>query len=576
MTSSTSVSPSVPALRRGGEGGADRLVQWGTWLLVIVLIFGPIVPVVYAGFVDRPLYESGGILTLGNFAALAEDPAFWAALRNTALFALFAAVPGVVIGAGLAVLVGRTDLPLRRALSVVMVAPLLFPGLGVTLGWVTMYSPSGFVSSWAAGQLGSTPWNLYSIPGMALVTLEKTVPLVYLMVRARLSALDTSIESAALTAGAGPARVLWTVTLPMLRPALLTAAILIVMIAFETLGLPLILGGPVDIDTLSTYLYRTWTSDPERQGTVSAAASGLLLLVTLLLWLRTRVEGDGGRYTTAAGKPSAARSLHLRALRWPLVLLVWCYALVAIVLPVVGLVMTSITNIFAPGVSPWSMLTSRHFETVFSNAALLRSITNSLLIGVVGAVLATAGLTLAALVAHRSRFRLRASLPPVLFYPRALPGIVVGVGTFWVFVLVAPLEPLRTTVWGIMLAFIVRNTAVGYAAIHSSLLAISTELDAAARTSGASWLRTCRDIVVPMLRPALAGCFILMFVSLLNDYDPAVFLVTTGNEVLGVTMLKQWAAGFTGPVAALGVIQIAITALAVSIGRLAWGVRPRA
>ncbi|EFC79513.1 iron ABC transporter permease [Parafrankia sp. EUN1f] len=213
---------------------------------------------------------------------------------------------------------------------------------------------------------------------------------------------------------------------------------------------------------------------------------------------------------------------------------------------------------------------------MFTNDALLRSVTNSLLIGVVGSVLATSALTLAALVAHRSRFRLRSTLPAILFYPRALPGIVVGVGIFWTFVLVAPLEPLRTTVWGIMLAFIVRNTAVGYATIQASLLAISAELDAAARTSGATWFRACRGIVVPLLRPALAGCLVLMFVSILNDYDPAVFLVTTGNEVLGVTMLKQWAAGFAGPVAALGVIQIAITALAVLIGRLAWGAKLRA
>ncbi|EFC79512.1 iron ABC transporter permease [Parafrankia sp. EUN1f] len=350
MTLSTTAS--LRRRRHGGASRADRLIQWGTWLLVVVLIFGPIVPVVYAGFVDRPLYESGGVLTFGNFGTLVDDPEFWSALRNTALFALMAAVPGVVIGAGLAVLVARTDLPMRRAFSVILVAPLLFPGLGVTLGWVTMYSPSGFVSTWVADHFGSTPWNLYSLPGIAMVTLEKSVPLVYLMVRARLSSLDTSIESAALTAGARPLRVLLTITVPMLRPALWTAAILIVMIAFETLGLPLILGGPVGIDTLSTYLYRIWTTDPGRQGAVSAAASGLLLLVTVLLWLRTRIEGDTGRYTTAAGKPSAARHLRLGPLRWPSAIVVGGYVVVAILLPVIGLVMTSITYIFTPAVSP--------------------------------------------------------------------------------------------------------------------------------------------------------------------------------------------------------------------------------
>lgn len=562
--------------RRFDTSRTDRVIQWGIWLLVLVVIFGPIVPVVYAGFVDRPLYEDGGQLTLSNFAALLGDPAFWSALRNTALFAVMAAVPGVAIGAGLAVLVARTDLPMRRAFTVVLMAPLVLPGLGVTLGWITMYSPTGFVSTLFADQVGGVPWNLYSLPGMAVVSLEKTVPLVYLMVRARLASVDTSIESAALTAGASPMRVLRTITLPMIRPSILTAAILIAMVAFETLSLPLVLGGPADIDTLSTYLYRTWTTDPSRQGTVSAAASALLLLVTLMLLLRNRVEGNAGRYMTAAGKPSAPRQLGLGWLRWPLAGAISLYVLIALVLPVVGLAMTSVTFLFSPAVSPFSVLTMRHFETVFSNDALFRSITNSLLIGVVGAIIATVVLTVAALVAHRSQFRFRATVPPILFYPRALPGVVLGVGIFWTFVLVPPLEPLRTTVWGIMIAFIIRNTAIGYAAIQSSVLGISTELDAAARTCGATWFRACRDVVVPLLRPALLACLVIMFVSILNDFDPAVFLVTTGNEVLGVTMLKQWVAGFVGPVAALGVIQIAITVVALLIGRVAWGVKPNA
>lgn len=551
----------------------DRGIQWGIWILVLVLIFGPIIPVVYAGFVDRPLYDAGGVLTLSNFSALLDDSGFWSALRNTVLFAFMAAVPGVVIGAGLAILVARTDLPMRRAFTVVLMAPLILPGLGVTLGWTTMYAPSGFVSTWFADHIGVVPWNLYSLPGMAVVTLEKTVPLVYLMVRARLASVDNSIESAALTAGASPLRVLRTITLPMIKPSIWTAGILIAMIAFETLSLPLVLGGPADIDTLSTYLYRTWTTDPSRQGTVSAAASVLLLLVTLMLLLRNRIEGHAGRYTTAAGKPSAPRQLGLGWLRWPLAAVISLYVLIALVLPVVGLAMTSITSLFSPAVSPFSVLTTRHYETVFTNGALFRSITNSLLIGAVGAVLATVVLTIGALVAHRSQFRFRTTLQPILFYPRALPGIVLGVGIFWTFVMVTPLEPLRTTVWGIMIAFIIRNTAIGYAAIQSSMLAISTELDAAARTCGASWFRACRDVVVPLLRPALLACLVLMFVSILNDYDPAVFLVTTGNEVLGVTMLKQWVTGFVGPVAALGIIQIAITAVALLIGRLAWGVK---
>ncbi|MDN5545768.1 MAG: hypothetical protein L0H03_10905, partial [Rhodococcus sp. (in: high G+C Gram-positive bacteria)] len=76
--------------RRVRPSRTDGGIQWGIWLLVLLFIFGPIIPVVYAGFVDRPLYEDGGVLTLSNFSALLGDSAFWAALRNTALFAVMA------------------------------------------------------------------------------------------------------------------------------------------------------------------------------------------------------------------------------------------------------------------------------------------------------------------------------------------------------------------------------------------------------------------------------------------------------------------------------------------------------
>ena len=83
-----------------------------------------------------------------------------------------------------------------------------------------------------------------------------------------------------------------------------------------------------------------------------------------------------------------------------------------------------------------------------------------------------------------------------------------------------------------------------------------------------------RTIVFRLLRPAMAISFVLLFVAMLNDYDPAVFLVTPGTEVMGLTMLKLWVAGTVGPVAALGVIQVAITLAVLGAGRLLWGVRP--
>lgn len=552
---------------------ADAALQWLTVIGAVLLLASAIVPVAYAAVRSVPLYESGGSFTLDNYGAFLTDPAFWKAAGNTLAYAVMTAVPSIFIGTTLAVLVTRTNMRCRRLVSGALLMPLLFPGLGATLGWVSMYSPNGFMSVWFADIFGGTPWNLYSIPGMALVSLERTVPLIYLLARARLSTLDSSIEDAALVAGASPGRILRTITLPMMRPSLLMAAVLITMIAFESLGLPLVLGTPAGIDTISTYIYNNWTRAADNQGLVSATATLLLLIVGLLMVLRTRLEGDSKRFITTSGKPRGRRQLSLGRLRTPALVACILWVVLAIVVPTAGLILSAFTQVFTPLIPPHEVLTTRHFATVLESPSFSRSIVNSIVIGVVGASLATVGLTIASLVAHRSAFRQRRVLPPLLVFPRAMPGIVVGMGFFWAFVLLDPSGFVRASIWGILIAFVVRNSAIGYAAIESTLQSISHELDAAARTCGASWIRTVRTIIVPLLRPAMAACFILMFVALLNDYDPAVFLMTSGNEVIGLTMLRQWLAGFTGPVAALGVIQMLITLVVPGAGRLFLGVK---
>jgi iron(III) transport system permease protein len=137
-----------------------------------------------------------------------------------------------------------------------------------------------------------------------------------------------------------------------------------------------------------------------------------------------------------------------------------------------------------------------------------------------------------------------------------------------------PTGSVRASLWGVGLAFAVRSLALGYSAFYPALLALGEDLDRAARTSGADWWLAMRTVVFRLLRPAMAISFVLLFVAMLNDYDPAVFLVTPGTEVMGLTMLKLWVAGTVGPVAALGVIQVAITLAVLGVGRLLWGVRP--
>lgn len=549
--------------------------QAGVWALVTIAVLGPVLPLVYSSLRDRPLYQSGGHWTFAPYRQLFGDPEFWKAARNTIEFALASTIISVVVGSAFAVLCARTDLPGARLLSKLVIAPIVMPSLGLLLGWNILYGDGGYVTGLASQDLGITLPALASVTGMSVLGGCVTAPIAFLTCRAALTNADSSLEDAARSAGASSATVLRRVTFPLLRPALLNSALLTFTLAIEALGIPLILGQPRNINFLASYLYSTWTNatspDP---GSVSAGAGAivLLLVATALLVLRRRLLGSEERFVAVAGRAGRARSISLGRWRWPVTALAGVYVLFTAVLPLLGLLVSSGVRLLTPLIAPWHLITSGNYQALRDDPVFARSIGNSLTVALVGALVTTAVVAAATLVAHRSPFAPRATLPYTLLYPRAIPGIIIGVGFFWTFLLVNPPGgQLRESVWGIALALSVRSATLAYIVLYPSLSQVSGALDNAGRAAGAGWLSVSRRVVLPLIRPAIFASFVLMFVSILNDYDPAVFLVRPGNEIIGVTMLEAFKQGTTGPVAALATVQVLITITVLGLGALAFG-----
>ena len=553
-------------------------MQYALWALTLVVVVGPIVPVLVASLWSTPLYERGGSFTLENFSRLLTDGDWWSAVGNSVGFAAMTTVASLVLGTTMAVLLTRTDLPGRRVLSGLVLLPVVLPGLVLILGWQVMWAPFGFASAWFRDLTGlAPPFELYSLLGMSVVGTTVIAPIVFLFVRGTLAGLDTSLEDAARTAGARPFRALLGVTVPLLRPALLNSGLIVFALAMEVLGLPLVLGSSADIDLISSYLYRNWVQTvPSEQGLVSAGAVFLLVVVTLLLLLRNRLTGQVARYATVTGKPKGAAVVSLGRARWAVAALFWLVLVVAVLVPLIGVVMAAFTTVLSPFVNPFTVLSTDNFATVFDSDLYSSSIWNSLLIATVGGLLGALAVAVLSIVAHRSSFRFRTSLQQSMLWPRALPGLVTGMGFFWSLAVLDPGGALRSTLWAIGIAFAVRHLALAYSAFYPALANIGEELDQAARTSGADWWTSMRHIVLPLVRPAAGVAFVLLFVAMLNDADPAVFLTTPETPVMGLTMLQLALTGTSGPVAALGVIQMLLTLVVLGAGRLLFGARPHA
>jgi iron(III) transport system permease protein len=559
---------SAPIADRRPRHAPASVYQTLVWGTVAILALAPLIPLVSTSLRSKPYYLSGGVFTTDAYRQLLTDPAFHTAAVNTVLFATTATILAVVLGGAFAVLVTRTNLPGGRIVGTMVIGPLLIPSLGLIVGWEAIYGPTGYLTQLWAKELHLPVWNLTSIPGMAFLAAVVTLPITYLTCTAALHGGDGALEDAIRASGGGTLRVLRHVTIALLRPALIDSAMLIFALCLEILGIPLFLGRPEHISFIASYLYDAWSNgsvpDPP---IVSAGSVVLLLAVVAILAVRTVLQRHNARYATAARPAPPSKPLDLGRWRIPATLGAGGFIAVTTVIPLLGLALMSCVTNLTTLVAPWDLWTAANWQALTNDPGLRRAITNSLLVASIGAATTVALVAFATMIAHRSWFPLRRTLPALLVFPRATPGIVFGVGFFWLFLIVSvPGQFLRTTIWGELIALSVRNLTLAYVVIAPALARINPETARAAAASGAGWWTTARHITLPLLRPALLSAVVLMFITILSDYDPVVFLTKPGTELISTSMLQTWSKGLPGPVAALAIVQVLVVALALLLG----------
>jgi iron(III) transport system permease protein len=352
----------------------------------------------------------------------------------------------------------------------------------------------------------------------------------------------------------------------MLRPAIIASTILNFVLAIELLVLPLLLGAPSGLEFLTTFIYtRGFEGSIPRHGMIAAVAVVLLALVTALVLVQMRLVGDGRRFTTVGGKASRPRRLELGVLKWATFGLVVAFDLLFVVAILGSLVLRAFTEILSPYVPIFETLTLENFRTIFAYEQYVRSIWNTLYVALIGGLIGTALVAAAAVVSMRSNLPGRNGLAFLTIYPRAVPGILIGMGFLWAAVWFPGIGLLQNTIWILVAAFVMRHLPTGWGAVQPALLQITKDHDRSARIIGSTWTQMATSVLLPQMRPALTACFVLLFVHFVKEYAAAVFLFAPGSEVMGTTMLTFWIQGETGSVAALATLQVAIILVFMTI-----------
>jgi iron(III) transport system permease protein len=532
-------------------------------VLTIALVVFPAWPIVYQSFMSKPLYDKERAFTFGNYTHILTDSKFWHILGYTAAFAVATMILALIFGVLLAVVINRTNMPLRGLYANLVTIPYYVSPLVLAFAWMEMYGPQGF-GTIVIRNLKLPTWQLYSFWGIVVVATMYYIPNTFLYATSSLALMDPQLESAARIGGATPFQTIWRVTVPLLRPAILYSALMTLVSALELLSIPLVLGNSVGIDTLSTYIYVLGIIGVSKDyGAIAVVAIFIVLVVTVLVYLQGKLTTLERRFVTVGGKATRPKLLDLGKIKNLVSAVVGLYIFLGIILPLACIVLESFVPFLSPFANPFKMLTLKNYHDIFTSPAFRQSVTNSILISIFAAGIGILFMALVAITAYRSFFKGRNIVKYAALYPRAFPGIIVGIGFLWAFLLIPGIGSIRNTIFAMSIAFIMRYLPLGFSAISPSVMQVSDELDRAARVGGATWLGTIRHILLPILRPALLSGYIILAISFLKEYSVALFLFSEGSRVIGTTMIELWKQGGAEPVAALSTIQMFITAFLI-------------
>lgn len=534
----------------------------GVIALLTLAVMAPVGLIAYQSLLDNAFFDATAAFGLDAFDYVLTDPDFWQALRTTAIFSVGMGLVATPLGAGLAFLLTRTDLPGRRWLEPFLLVPMFISSIVLAFGYTVAVGPTGFLSLWVKDLVGFVPWSIYGMGGLIVIGGLSHVPYVYLYLSSAMRSLPSDLEEAARTAGAPVWRVAVDVTLPLVLPALVFSMALNLLLGFESFGLPLVLGDPSGLLVLTTYIYKLTTLLGTPSYHLMAAVCVVLLAITFpLVWLQRRLLSRARRFAALGGKGARATPLPLGRVGKAVALgaiLLWLF--VSVGLPIGGIALRAFVKSWGEGVDLWSQLTLNNFRQLFEVQALFRGIINTVLIGVVGGAVAVLAYLMIALASHRWRSRFGGGLLDyMVLLPRALPGLVIGLAFFWVFLFVPFLTFLRPTLFSLLIAYVVVGLSYGLRLIQATLLQVAPELEEGARTTGATVGQAWRGIVVPIIRPGLVGAWVLIMVIFLREYATGVYLMSAGTEVIGSLIVSLLASGAVDLIAALAFISVVLT-----------------
>lgn len=557
-----------PRMRRLPDTGmfimAALLIVFGFWVIYpIVLIL--ISSFNAAGFGQEPVWS------FDNWRMAWSDPGVMTSLWNTLVIYLLNTGIGFPIAIMVSWALARTKMPCSGGLEFMFWVSFMLPNVATTVGWTFLLDPDTGILNNALSYIGlGSPLNIYSVPGIVFAHLmANQISQGVMLLTPAFRNMNIALEEASRTSGASNLRTMIRVTLPLMLPPILVVFMLKMSRMMQSFEIEQILGTPINFYIYSTKIYNFMHYyEPPQYGTAAALASITLVVVAFIIVMQRWLLG-GRQYTTVTGqfKPGVIDLGWIQKLLFALIVLLAAMLTVVPILTLLGGSFMTRVGFF----EATPLFTTQHWYLVLSDRGFMRALITTLVLALGTSIVSPLIFSVVAYVLVRTKWPGRGLLDTIFWLSAAVPGILAGLGILVMFLETPFLSAIYGTVYALALVMILQGKLTSTQLVKGVLMQLGSDLEEAARISGAGWLYTYFRIWLPLIRPTLLVLGVYHFVLAANTTSSIILLATRDTLTLSIMTLEMMTNEQGRQLESAGIISLIIVAMTVGVALVARG-----
>jgi len=515
---------------------------------LVLFILWPLYEVLWEGF-----FSEQGEFTLKYYRDSLGKTENIRTLGNTVWLGVFVSAVSTFVGFLFAYADAFLKIRFKGVFNTLAILPIISPPFALSMSFIMLFGQQGFVTRTI---LGLKETNIYGFEGLATVQVLTFFPVAYLVLAGLLRQIDPAMEEAARNMGASRGHIFRTIILPLVRPGIANAFLLVFIQSVADFGNAMVIGG--NYTTLAAQIYMQAMGNYDIKG--GTALATVLLSVSVLMFVAQKYWVGDKSYVTVTGKPSRERELVADPLPLFFVgipcLLISLFILVLYALIPYG----SLVNLWGIDYTP----TLKHYKYIVDLG--LKPILDTTWLALLSMpITGILGMIIAFLIV-RKKFLGRGLIEFSSLLSMAIPGTVIGVG----YVLAYNKEPLILTGTAtiIVLSFVFRSMPVGIRAGIASLQQVDPAIEEAAQDLGASSFKVFTSVTIPLIKSAFFSGLVYSFVRSMTAVSAVIFLVSASYSLLTVSIMSQVDGGKLGVAAAYSTVLILIVLVVTGILKL--------